>query len=393
MLGRLACLPSLAPCSLWVLGHNQGHHGFTQLRGRDGMWLPRAPDESLTLPRHRHGLERPCRSSRGPGRALPTGPAGPWAQPAQAMRSVLHAVPLRPMSPGRSPSADAALPPDCLNCGAALGMPRPRFCPDCGQETQLRPPTLGEFIQQFGGAYFSTEGALWRTLKLLLLRPGELTLQYLAGRRKHYVLPLRLYLTISLVVLLLMRLAASPALGGSDVVKIDTQDLRNGSLELGMGRAGMKDGKFFCENLPAWVCSRLQRRIDVDPKTLAREMAQVGERLVANLGAAMFVLLPSFALWLKLLYWNRRLHYTEHLVFALHLHSFWFLALAFAIFDNSPLTLVAVVAVPFYAMRAMKRVYCGRFWPRLLRAAVISGLYGLTLSLAVAVLGLWAVLT
>mgnify|MGYP001057476860 CR=1 FL=1 len=85
-----------------------------------------------------------------------------------------------------------------------LAVPRPRFCPVCGQETNLRPPRLGEFLQQFGGAYFATEGALWRTLKLLLFKPGELTRQYLAGRRKHYVLPLRLYLTISLAISLLM---------------------------------------------------------------------------------------------------------------------------------------------------------------------------------------------
>lgn len=295
-----------------------------------------------------------------------------------------------PTGPG---TADPDRPAACPNCGCAFAVPRPRFCPDCGQETHLRPPRIGEFVQQFGGAYFSTEGALWRTLKLLLLKPGELTLKYLAGRRKHYVLPLRLYLTISLVVLLLLRLAASPALDGSESIHVDAGTSRNIRLELGLARAGMKDGQFFCENLPPAVCARVQRRFDVDPKTLAREMSQVGERLVGNLGAAMFVLLPSFALWLKLLYWNRRLRYTEHLVFALHLHAFWFVALAFAIFDKSPLTLVAVIAVPFYAMRAMKRVYGGRFWPRLLRAGVISALYGMTLALAVAVLGLWAVLT
>ena len=61
----------------------------------------------------------------------------------------------------------------------------------------MRPPTLLEFAQQFGGAYLSTEGALWRTLGLLLLRPGELTRRYLNGQRKHYILPLRLYLTTS----------------------------------------------------------------------------------------------------------------------------------------------------------------------------------------------------
>ncbi len=98
--------------------------------------------------------------------------------------------------------AEPDAPPACLNCGASFAAPRPKFCPSCGQETTVRPPTLGEFAQQFGGAYFSTEGALWRTLALLLFKPGELTRQYLAGRRKHYVLPLRLYLTVSVVVLL-----------------------------------------------------------------------------------------------------------------------------------------------------------------------------------------------
>ena len=98
--------------------------------------------------------------------------------------------------------------PACLNCGHRFqGVPL-RFCPQCGQETRVRPPTLWEFVQQFGGAYVSTEGALWRTLGLLLARPGELTRRYLAGQRKHYVLPLRLYLTISVLVLLSMRLVA-----------------------------------------------------------------------------------------------------------------------------------------------------------------------------------------
>jgi hypothetical protein len=66
----------------------------------------------------------------------------------------------------------------CRNCGAALASPPPPFCAQCGQETHLRPPTLREFAQQFGGAYLSTEGALWRSLKLLVTRPGALT-----GRR------------------------------------------------------------------------------------------------------------------------------------------------------------------------------------------------------------------
>ena len=44
-----------------------------------------------------------------------------------------------------------------------------------------------------------TDSRLWRTLAALLLRPGYLTREFLAGRRARYLPPVRLYLVISLV--------------------------------------------------------------------------------------------------------------------------------------------------------------------------------------------------
>jgi len=66
-LGRIAFLPSLTPYSLWELGHNQTHHGFTNLRGRDGVWVPLTADEFAALPVHHRVLERLYRSGFGPG--------------------------------------------------------------------------------------------------------------------------------------------------------------------------------------------------------------------------------------------------------------------------------------------------------------------------------------
>jgi Protein of unknown function (DUF3667) len=242
---------------------------------------------------------------------------------------------------------------------------------------------LMEFVQQLGGAYFSTEGALWRTLKLLLLKPGELTRQYLAGRRKHYVLPLRLYLTISLLALLALRIGAGLSLEQEGAITIDPKDGQYTVIGLGSEHnAGMKDGKFFCTGLPEWLCKRLQRRMDVDETALKREIAEIGQRFVGNIGIGMFVMLPVFALLLKLVYWNRGLHYTEHLVFALHVHAFWFLALLFTLPGWGLLTAFALLAVPVYTLMAMKRVYGGRRWPRLLRASLVSVLYATTLALA-----------
>lgn len=285
--------------------------------------------------------------------------------------------------------------PHCLNCGHRFAGPPLRFCPQCGQETRVRPPTLWEFLQQFGGAYVSTEGALWRTLGLLLARPGELTRRYLAGQRKHYVLPLRLYLTLSVLVLLLMRALAdlSPEAGVKVQVNIETpQSASNFNLSMGNGRAGVKDGHFFCTDLPQWVCQRLQRRMDVDPRGLQREMQQVGERMLGQIGSAMFVLLPTFALWLRLVYLDRPLRYTEHLVFALHLHAMWFLLLALMLPGLGMLTALAMLALLVYGWLSLRRVYGGRWWTRLLRYATLGLLYVVTLALVTAGLALWAVL-
>jgi len=284
-------------------------------------------------------------------------------------------------------------PAACPNCGEPFATPRPRFCPACGQETRLRPPRIGEFVQQFGGAYFATEGALWRTLRLLLCKPGELTRLYLAGRRKHYVLPLRLYLTISVVVLLLLRAVAAVSIEAPGAVQIEPAEARHVEIDIGFGRAGLKDGVFYCRELPAWMCKRIQRRIDVEPRFFAQEVEQFGLRFVSNVGSAMFVLLPAFALWLQLVYRNRRLRYTEHLVFALHVHAFWFTMLALGLTDLPWLGLLAGAAVPAYTLLAMRRVYGGRWGPLLLRAVVVSGLYGVTLALALALVALVAMLS
>jgi len=289
---------------------------------------------------------------------------------------------------GTTPSAKPAAA--CLNCDEPFGHPPPRYCPACGQESNIKPPTLMEFAQQFGGAYISTEGALWRTLKLLLFKPGAATREYLDGRRRRYVLPLRLYLTISVVVLLLMRLFVDVNMRIDPTV--DTARIPKAvTLQLGFGQAGVREGKFFCSGPPAWMCTRLQKRYGIDAGGLQREIDATGQRFVAQFGGSLFVLLPSFALWLRLVYRNRGMRYTEHLVFALHTHAFWFLMLGLMLVDVAWVTATAALVVPAYTLLAMHRVYGGRWWPLLLRAAVVTTLYGLMLMLALAGVSLWAI--
>jgi hypothetical protein len=292
-----------------------------------------------------------------------------------------------------------------------LPLPLPKFCGDCGQETRLRAPTLLEFLQQLGGAYVSTEGALWRTLWRLLLQPGQLTLEYLAGRRKRYVLPLRLYLTISVLALLTLRVVSSGKMEANpqaftpppaSAVASRTADEETGAAPeplrniqmggLGGHQAGLRNGVFFCEKLPDSVCKRLERRLTLNPADMAKEAVQLSERALNNLGATLFVLLPCFALWLKMVFWDRRLRYTEHLVFALHLHAFWFamLLLALAPFlPVGPLAATTGAASAIYALVALHRVYRTRWWSTALRAFVLLLLNVSSIALVLAAFALF----
>lgn len=66
-LSRLAFLPSLTPYSLWDVGHNLVHHGYTNLKGMDFVWAPRTQAEFDALTPWQRRLERVYRSGWAPG--------------------------------------------------------------------------------------------------------------------------------------------------------------------------------------------------------------------------------------------------------------------------------------------------------------------------------------
>ena len=55
-------------------------------------------------------------------------------------------------------------------------------------------PTFAQFLREATGRYVAFDGKLWKTLFPLLFRPGFLTRAYLAGKRRRYIGPARLFL-------------------------------------------------------------------------------------------------------------------------------------------------------------------------------------------------------
>jgi omega-6 fatty acid desaturase (delta-12 desaturase) len=66
-LARIAFLPSLTAYSLWDVGHNVVHHGFTNLKGVDFVWAPLTRQEFDALSPQGKLMQRIYRSGWGPG--------------------------------------------------------------------------------------------------------------------------------------------------------------------------------------------------------------------------------------------------------------------------------------------------------------------------------------
>ncbi len=84
----------------------------------------------------------------------------------------------------------------CENCKAPLNGP---FCSNCGQEVDSTLKYFWVVILHLLDDIFSFDSRASRTLVPLVARPAFLTNEYFAGRRVHFVPPLRLYLFISIV--------------------------------------------------------------------------------------------------------------------------------------------------------------------------------------------------
>lgn len=89
----------------------------------------------------------------------------------------------------------------CANCGDALNGP---YCASCGQRAADRVVPLWRLANEFLEDLFEFDLRIVHTLPRFLFLPGSLTKEYVAGRRRRYVRPLRLYLFSSFLLFTLL---------------------------------------------------------------------------------------------------------------------------------------------------------------------------------------------
>jgi hypothetical protein len=116
---------------------------------------------------------------------------------------------------GRDAALTDARP--CPNCSELLWG---QYCANCGQRARARMITFWELLKDAGDLLASLDSRIWKTLGLLMFRPGRLTLEYLQGKRARFVPPVRLFIASSIVFFFIASLNTRFEFGPDDAVLI-----------------------------------------------------------------------------------------------------------------------------------------------------------------------------
>jgi len=262
--------------------------------------------------------------------------------------------------------------PYCENCGAPMAGP---FCAQCGQAAVDYRRSFRHIIVDVLDSFLSWDSKFFATIGWLIARPWHLTNQFLAGRRVRYVHPLRLYLLASILFFFVVNywaksIHADPSkLSAEDRAEIaadpDIPPAVKARIRGALDAKGQTQPEAQTSPSPQAAVTPQPSVIGSPPPSVTspspsgdfgplvqfdkppsdpfekwleqRAKEKMGEHgskmalfiatLFSNLPYMMLCCIPLFALVLKVLYVRKRVFYIDHLVYALHIHSFAYLAI------------------------------------------------------------------
>jgi hypothetical protein len=268
----------------------------------------------------------------------------------------------------------------CENCGAEL---QGHWCAHCGQPAIDYRRSFRHVIADLFNEFLNWDSKFFATIALLIFKPWRLTNEFLAGKRVRYANPLRLYLLASILFFFAVNYGAKglkfepEKIGPKDRAELEAE-LKKGDLPpvakekleallqespsapgsppsnvpspspSPVPSASANEASPFPApnaNEPKKKYGKIEERPFIafdDAKSTtpferwieARAKEKMGEHgtkmglfiatLFSNLPYMMLCCIPLFAFVLKVLYVRRRIFYIDHLIYALHIHSFFY---------------------------------------------------------------------
>ncbi|HUS02931.1 MAG TPA: DUF3667 domain-containing protein [Chitinophagaceae bacterium] len=315
---------------------------------------------------------------------------------------------------------------DCLNCGTQVFG---NFCHNCGQENIEPKESVWHLVSHFFQDMTHFDGKFFTSLRYLVLKPGFLSKQYIAGKRVSYLNPIRMYLFTSAIFFLIFfslyqvdekTVGINSSFAGKtsqEITKMDSTEfseftkkvnkgkpmtkaevfarLDSGKFQLGPGnyrskeaydsvlKAGVKKHNWF-ERQMIYKNIELKEKYNSKPQAIIAALINKFTHLLPQM---LFVLLPLFALILKLVYIRRKqFYYVDHVIFTIHLYIFIFLVMlvSFGIskLKNllhwswlSYLVVIFVLSTFFYFYKALRNFYKQRRAKTILKYFILVFLF------------------
>jgi hypothetical protein len=291
----------------------------------------------------------------------------------------------------------------CEDCRAEL---HGRYCSQCGQVAVDYHRSFRHVIADVAESFLNWDSKFTKTIGLLLIAPGWLTNQFVAGRRTRYLHPLRVYLLVSIVFFLCVRLApvqfkpqiasdmtpedraqVEEAMKNPEIPAFVREEVLKSLAERAKAPASRKASPSRPAKVPSPPAAPVVRgdstRVQFDdgssPSWLKRRVKEkigphgnnvklLSKTLRDNISTMMLFCVPLFALVLKILYFRQRRFYIEHLVYALHIHSFFYIGVLLTSFSalaakrwapsvETPLILILSIAILVQVFLSIRQVY------------------------------------
>ena len=296
----------------------------------------------------------------------------------------------------------------CPNCGhEEVG----KYCPNCGQSNKDFNKPIKEIVADLLDS-INLDIRLLNTLVPFFTKPGFLAQEYFNGRRKRYVLPMRMYMFFSIAFFFLVQYT-NPDEIKDNIVKVDNKEQTDSRIQFAGNKVDMEkegavvrdstNGDITLDNLDEQDLEKIKQEVSDDSTAtnLEKQLIVGGlnayekkelflDKFLKNLSYVLFLLMPFFALILAMILWKSRMLYVKHLIFSINFHSFIFgissvVMILKLIMPKSYLGIEGYLlwGIPIYLMIGIKHFYKRRYVGAFFKALGALTLYAIVLSIVV----------
>ncbi len=262
----------------------------------------------------------------------------------------------------------------CKNCETSF---KGNFCSNCGQSVKDLDIPFKVLIFDMMANMWAFDTRVIKTLKSVLFKPGEMALDYTAGRRARYMPPFRFYIFISFIFFLLLNISTTRQFNekwsfntDSDTLSITNRDMDN-LVKLSGNSAENTSFKGFT-------------------KDLNQNKEYYISRFFSILSWSLFILMPLYAAMFWFLFRKNLRFFLGHFIFAINQHAFLFTLFIILLVINLILPNKSVnpekwlmLLFPLYIVIGSKKLYKRRWISTIKRVLVAQFIYMLIISIAI----------